>query len=47
MRTGMEIARDQGTSIYNFGANVCYWRVRYETAAGAPATNQAEARVLV
>ncbi len=47
IRDGLEAARDAGTHIYNFGANCGYWRVRYETAAGQPATNAAEARVLV
>ena len=47
MRDSIEAARDAGTSIYNFGANTAYWRVRYETTAGAPATSLADARVLV
>ncbi|MEH3054372.1 MAG: twin-arginine translocation signal domain-containing protein [Patulibacter minatonensis] len=47
MRDGVEAARDAGTSIYNLGANTCYWRVRYETANGAAATGIADARVMV
>ncbi|MDO9353289.1 MAG: hypothetical protein Q7T55_06320 [Solirubrobacteraceae bacterium] len=47
MRDGVEAARDAGTSIYNLGANTCYWKVRYETADGAQASSIANARVLV
>ncbi|MBO9532558.1 MAG: hypothetical protein J7513_06270 [Solirubrobacteraceae bacterium] len=47
MRTGLENARDAGTSIYNLGANQAYWRVRYETRAGAAAATPAQARVMV
>ncbi len=47
IRDAVQNARDAGTSIYNFGANCGYWRVRYETTSGQPATSQADARVLV
>ena len=47
IRDAVEEARDSGVSIYNFGANTGYWRVRYETVDGRPAANAAEARVLV
>ncbi len=47
IRDAVQNARDAGTSIYNFGANCGYWRVRYETTSGQPATSEANARVLV
>jgi hypothetical protein len=46
-RNAFEEARDAGTHIYNFGANVGYWRTRYETVAGEPAESMKDARVLV
>ncbi|MDQ8046839.1 MAG: hypothetical protein REI11_19705, partial [Patulibacter sp.] len=46
-RSALEAARDAGTNLYNFGANTGYWRVRYETTAGRPASSVADARVLV
>jgi hypothetical protein len=37
MRTNVEAARDDGVSLGFFGANTCYWQVRYENdSTGAP-----------
>ncbi|MEH3054375.1 MAG: hypothetical protein PGN13_10275 [Patulibacter minatonensis] len=47
IRDAIENGRDAGTNVYNFGANCGYWRVRYETVSGQPATSEADARVLV
>lgn len=47
MRDHVEAARDSGTNVASFSANAGYWQVRYETAAGAPATSMANARTLV
>jgi hypothetical protein len=47
LRSGIQGARDAGTSIYNFGANTSFWKVRHEQASGAPATSVENARVMV
>ena len=47
LRDGLDAARDAGTSIFNFGANTGFWKVRHETVAGTPATSVGDARVLV
>ncbi len=46
LRDGLQDARDAGTSLYNLGANVAYWRVRHETVDGDVATSVEDARVM-